>query len=225
MKLLEALQRVSTVTAFQWGMVTPAQASQLGVTTLELSRLTSAGLLERVGRGVYRLAGAPADPHEDLKAAWLSTDPRRTASDRLADGAAGVIVAGASAARLYFIGELWTARHDFVPPARRQTQRKGMRFRIRTLSTQDITMVSGLPVMSIERTISDLLDNLGDLSLVADALRDATHVAALDWKHLVQLLSPFAARTGFKPGDGAALLDHLCATAGIQSPSPAGFAS
>lgn len=214
MKLLEALRALNTVSAYQWGMATSAQASQLGVTTLELYRLTSSGLLDRVGRGVYRVTGAPADPYEALKAAWLSTDPKRTASVRLADGTAGVIVAGTSAARLHGIGELWADRHDFVSPSRRQSQRKDLRFRVRTLAAKDITMVSCLPVMSIERTIADLLDDLGDLSVVADALRDATHAGSLDWQHLVQLLSPLAARVGFKPGDGYALLDYLAPVSG-----------
>lgn len=178
-----------------------------------MPRLTSR-LLDRVGRGVYRLAGAPADPHEALKAARLGTDPGRTASARLADGTAGVIVADASAASLHGIGEFWADRHEFVSPARRQTQRKDVRFRVRTLTTGDVTVVSGLPVMSVERTIVDLLDDIGDLSIVADVLRDADRVGNLDWKHLVQLLSPFAARAGFKPGDSAALLDYLAPVSG-----------
>lgn len=89
---------------------------------------------------------------------------------RLADGAAVIIAAGASAASLHCIGELWADRHDFVFPARRQSQRKDMRFRVRTLAAKDITVVSGLPVMSIERTLADLLHDLGVLSLMAKAL-------------------------------------------------------
>lgn len=215
MKMLQALQQISAITAFQWGMITSVQASQLGVSTLVLSRLTSAGLLERVGRGVYRLAGAPADQHEALKAAWLSTDPGRTASARLEDSTAGVVVAGASAANLHGIGDLWADRHDFVSPSRRQSQRKGLRFRVRTLVPQDVTVIGGLPVMSVERALADLLDDLGDVSLVAIALRDAERTGDLDWKHLRELLAPYAARTGFKAGGGTALLDHLCIVAGI----------
>lgn len=219
MKMLQALQQVSTITAFQWGMITSAQASRIGVSTLVLSRLASTGLLERVGRGGYRLAGAPADQHEALKAAWLSTDPSRTASARLTDGTAGVVVAGASAASLHGVGELWADQCNFVSPSRRQSQRKDVRFRVRTLAAQDVTVVGGLPVMSVERTLADLLDDLGDVSLVAIALRDTDRTGTLDWQRLSHLLTPLAARTGFKAGDGAALLDHLCTIAGIQNPS------
>jgi len=39
---------------------------------------------------VYRLTGAGDDVHSDLRAAWLSLDPARTAEQRLAEPARDV---------------------------------------------------------------------------------------------------------------------------------------
>ena len=85
MKATVALQVIADITASQWGMVTTAQAGALGVPRLMLARLAEAGHLERLAQGVYRDAGAPSDEFEDLRAAWLSTEPKLLAEERLSD--------------------------------------------------------------------------------------------------------------------------------------------
>jgi hypothetical protein len=84
------------------------------------------------------------------------------------------------------------------------------------LDSRDVTLVDGLPVMTMERTIADLIEEVGDLSLVADALRDASRKRDLDLERLRSLLAPVAQRNGLKKGDGAALLDRLMEIAGID---------
>ena len=216
MKSKDALRVLAEVTAYQWGMVTSAQASMHGITRLDLSRLAAEGQLERLAHGVYKDAGAPGGPHDDLKAAWLSTEPKTMGEARIKDGANGVVVAGESAADLHDIGDFRALRHEFVSPARRQSQRSVIRYRQRTLNPRDVTLVESLPVITMERTISDLLDEVGDLSLVADALRDASRKRDLDLERLRTLFAPLARRNGLKKGDGAALLDRLMEIAGID---------
>jgi predicted transcriptional regulator of viral defense system len=216
MKSKDALRVLAEVTAYQWGMVTSAQASMHGITRLDLSRLAADGQLERVAHGVYKDAGAPAGPYDDLKAAWLSTDPKTMGEARIKDLTNGVVVAGESAADLHGIGDFRALRHEFVSPARRQSQRSAIRYRQRMLDSRDVTLVDGLPVMTMERTIADLIEEVGDLSLVADALRDASRSRDLDLERLRSLLAPFAQRNGLKKGDGAALLDRLMEIAGID---------
>lgn len=207
---------LAEVTAHQWGMVTSAQASMHGITRLDLSRLAADGQFDRLAHGVYKDAGAPGGPHDDLKAAWLSTDPKVMGHERIKDASNGVVVAGESAADLHGIGDFRASRHEFVSPVRRQTQRSSSHYRQRTLDSRDITLVKGLPVMTIERTIADLVEEVADLSLVADALRDATWRTRIDLGHLKELLAPLAARTGFARGDGGALLARLMQIAGLD---------
>lgn len=216
MKSQDALRVLAEVTAYQWGMVTSAQASMHDITRLDLSRLAEAQHVKRLAHGVYMDAGAPGDQFDDLRAAWLSTDPKKMGEERIKDRANGVVVAGASAARLHDIGDLWSDRHEFVSPTRRQTQRPEIHYRQRVLDPQEVTIVEGLPAMTIERTISDLVEEVGDLSLVADALRDASLKRNLDVGRLRKLLAPLAERNGFRKSDGPALLSRLLEIAGID---------
>ncbi|WP_182920387.1 type IV toxin-antitoxin system AbiEi family antitoxin domain-containing protein [Nocardioides cavernaquae] len=207
---------LAEVTASQWGMVTSAQASMHGVTRLDLARLADSGHLTRLAHGVYMDSGTPGDQFDDLRAAWLSTDPKLMAEDRLRDRDNGVVAAGLSAARLHDIGDMWEGPHDFVAPVRRQSQRAEIRYRQRVLDPRDVTVTEGLPVMTLERTIADLVEAVGDLSLVGDALRDAWRKRNLNLGRLSELLDPLAARNGFKKDDGSALLSRLMEVAGIN---------
>lgn len=190
-----------------------------GITRLVLSRLAADGLLERLAHGVYKDTGSPGDKFEHMRAAWLSTDPKCLAHERRRDRVDEVVFAGASAARLHDIGNLWDPRFEFVTAKRRQSQRPDIRYRLRALDSQDVTSVEGLPVMTIERTIADLVEEVGDLSLVADALRDAWLKGDLNTTRLSALLGHVADRGGFKKGDGAAMLDRLMEIAGVDANS------
>jgi len=221
MKSGEALGVLAGITAHQWGMVTSAQAGAHGVSRLVLSRLADAGHLERLSHGVYKDAGAPSGEFDDVRAAWLSTDPKDVGESRLRDRSSEIVVASASAARLHRIGDLWAGRHEFVSPARRQSQRAEIRYRLRVLDPNDVTLVEGLPAMTLERTIADLVEDVGDLSLVADALRDAALKHNLEFGRLRKLLAPLAERNGFRRRDGDALLGRLLTIAGIDADSVA----
>lgn len=216
MKAVQVLQVLAELTSYQWGMVTSAQASMRGVKRLDLSRLAESGHLRRISHGVYMDAGSPETEFDDLRAAWLSTDPEQPVYERLNSRADGVVVAGESAARLHRIGDFRAVTKDFVSPTRRQSQRMGIRYRQRALDPRDITVVEGMPVMTIERTIADLVEDRHDLSLVADALRDAAASRILDLDRLGELLTPLAARNGLRKGDGHGLLGRLQDVAGID---------
>ena len=213
MRLLEELS------ASQWGMVTTAQAVAHGVPRLDLSRLCQSGHLERLAHGVYRDAGAPSEEFESLRAAWLAADPSHTAEQRLRDLSGGVVVMGASAASLHGVGDLPADRHEFSAPVRRQTQRREVSYRRRSLEPTDVTLAHALPVTTIERTIADLVEDRTDLSLVADVLRDAAQSRRLDTDRLAELLAPLSARNHLRKDDGHALLRHLAALAGLDTAS------
>lgn len=219
MKSMEALRILAGLTSYQWGMVTSAQASMRGLTRLDLSRLTEAGHLTRLAHGVYMDAGAHGDEFDDLRAAWLSTEPKRLAEVRIKDQVNAVVVAGEAATLLHSIGDFQAHQRDFVSPIRRQSQRRGIRYRQRELDPRDVTLVEGMPTMTIERTIADLVEDLKDLSLIADALRDASGKRSLDLDRLRELLAPLAVRNGFRKDDGRALLDRLMEIAGIDAGS------
>jgi hypothetical protein len=216
MKARNALRELAEVSASQWGMVTSAQAATRGVTRLDLSRLTESGDLIRLAHGVYKHAGAPSGAHLDVRAAWLSSDPARLASDRLGDGHRGVVVSGQTAAWLHDIGDLRSNRTELTTPVRRQTQRADLHYRRRDLPKEDVTIRDGLPLTTLERTIADLVEDRTDLSIVADALRDASQKTELDLGRLGRSLAPLAERNGHRKSDGIALLDQLLVIAGLD---------
>lgn len=216
MKSRTALKNLAEVTQSQWGMVTSAQAIARGVSHVNLSRLTESGDLVRLTHGVYKDAGAPSNEHETLRAAWLSVEPRRFAWERLNDRPGFATVSGESAAALHGIGNLRAIRFEFTTPVRKQTQRHDVRYRTRTLASDDVTIRDGLPVTTPERTIADLIEERVQLDHVANALRDAARTSHINSDRLTELLAPLAERNGHKKGDGDAILEQLLQTARID---------
>lgn len=196
-------------------MVTSAQATARGISHVTLARLADAGDIERIAHGVYKDAGAPSDTHQDLRAAWLSIEPGRLAWERLRDRPGFATVSGESAAALHGIGDLRAMRSEFTTLKRKQTQRGDVRYRTRSLTSEDVTVREGLPVTTVERTIADLVEGGTDLSLVGGVLRDALSQSQLDRNRLVEALSPLASRHGFRSGEGESLLEYLQTVAGI----------
>jgi predicted transcriptional regulator of viral defense system len=188
------VSELDALSSGQWGLVTAAQAVRVGVSRMRLSRLVASGRLERLLAGVYRDAGAPVDHLLGVRAAWLASDPGRSAEERLGDGVTGVVVGGASAAYLHGIGDLQPEPVQLYSPVRRQTERPEIRYRIRQLEERDVTLVEGLPATTLERTIADLIGDHHDLTLIVDALRDAVRIRGLDLNRLAMLLEPYATR-------------------------------
>lgn len=202
MKAVVALDVLARLSADQWGMVTSAQASQVGVTRLDLSRLCRSGHLIRLGHGVYKDAGAGDDDLEELRAVWLSTQPAVLAADRLASP--DVVVAASSAAWVHQLGDLEPRPYVFGSAQRRQTQRDELRYVRREYGSADITIVRGLPVTTVERTIADLLRDRVDRSLVADVLSDAVMAGGVDRTRLAELV-------------GEPTVDELLTAAGLDA--------
>ncbi|RII99126.1 MULTISPECIES: type IV toxin-antitoxin system AbiEi family antitoxin domain-containing protein [Clavibacter] len=219
MKSLDALPRLAQLTASQWGMVTTAQAESAGVSRMQLSRLTQRGLLERLVHGVYRDAGSTPGEWDDIRAAWISAEPKRTAEERLRAATPDVVVSGSTAAHLHGYGDLQPEPYELITSKRRQSQRTDVRYRQRSVPPRDVTVVSGLPTTTIERTIADLVRDHHDLSLVADVLAGAVRADAVDTDRLVELLDADAGRTGEPPHDGAALVQKLLELGGVDAAS------
>lgn len=221
MRTVDALRVLAELSASQWGLFTAAQARMFGVARLDLARLADAGHVERLSHGVYKYMGAPGDEFEDLRAVWLSTDPSRLASARLGDGPNGVVVSGPTAAWLYGVGDLRPDPYEFTAGKRRQSQRSELRYRVRVLDDAQVVIVHGLPVTTLERTIADLIEARIDMSVMGQIVADAVRRHDLDLNELAVMLGPAAARYGFASHAGAAFLESLLATAGVDTDTQA----
>jgi hypothetical protein len=214
---LVSILRLADVAASQWGLVTTAQAGAVGVSPQSVAKLArDHGALERLAHGVYRLAGSPADPFDDLRAAWLALDPARTAGQRLAEQAPDV-VSDRSAAVLFGYGNLDADRHDFTVPTRRQSRRPDVRFHRRALGTKDWTIRGGLPVTTPAITIRDLAAAHLDGDHLAGIVRDAVLDGGAHPDDIAAALRPHAHTYGAPLGDGTELLHRLLVKAGVPS--------
>jgi len=205
---MAAVAELGRLAQMQWGLVTTRQAAAAGVSRLQLSRMTAAGVLERIAHGVYRMAGVPEQQHEEILVAWLSVSEGGRTGDE-----SPVIVGGAAAARLHGLGDLWVDAVDLVCERRRTSRNPRVRMRTLALPAADVTLVEGIPVMTPMRTLADLVEQWVDLSLVADALRDADARGVADLRELAQHLAPLAARDGLP--SGAVFAEQLQLDAGI----------
>ncbi|MFE6647389.1 type IV toxin-antitoxin system AbiEi family antitoxin domain-containing protein [Nocardioides sp. NPDC057772] len=205
------LAKLGKIAERRWGLVTTAQADDAGVSRKQLSRMASSGALERVAQGVYRVAGAPPLRHEAIYTTWLALGG--AASPRTAAGVAPVVAAGQTAAVVHGMGDFLLDGLDFIVPSRKGTRLPDVRLRIGELSRSEVIPVDGLPTLTVERTIADLVAIGTDTSLVADALRDAVRSDRLTAPNtLVTYLSPIAQR---HRTDGRTLANNLFDLAGV----------
>ena len=184
------------------------------MTLQQLAKLTAAGAVERMRHGVYRAAGTPADPRDDLRAAWLALDPTRTAAERF-PGPMVEVVSHRSAARLHGMGDLSADRLEFLTPARRQSRDPELRFRVRRLAQKDWTVLDGLPVTTALVTIRDLADDHLDGGHLAGAVRDAIITLHLHPEAVAGALAPHAHTYGAPSGRGDLLLRRMLEEAGV----------
>jgi predicted transcriptional regulator of viral defense system len=179
----DKLQRLFELAASQAGYFTAVQARELGYSARSLVHHVTAGHVERVGRGFYRLVGVPVSSHEDVVAAWLRFAPRR-----------GVVSHDAALA-LY---ELAPSRsheiHLTLPRERRpRTAQATTAVRLHTttvpLRREEVASRFGVQVTSPARTIADVADLGADPSVVIEATSRALATG---------LLSPNELRTAVR---------------------------
>lgn len=169
--------RLGVIAEQRWGLFTTAQAAIVGVARKQLSRMAAAGAIERVAHGVYRMAGAPSAQHETIYATWLALGGATV--PRADTGVAVLVAAGTTAATVHGIGDFLLDELDYIVPARKGTRLPGVRLRIRRLAPDDVIPVDGLPTLTVERAIADLVDLGTDMSLVAGTVRDAVRAGKL----------------------------------------------
>lgn len=214
---IQALVKLAERTSGQWGLVTTSQATALGVSRNTVSELARQGALERVEQGVYRSVHAPPSLHEPTRAVWLALG----GADYTWPQVPPVVAAGETAAILHGIGDFIGDGYDFYTPTRKATRLRGVRLKTRVLSAREIaTDPEGMPVLSVERTIADLVERFVDTSLVARALAQAVASGKLVFPaRLAEFLNPLAAPNGIAPGDGAALARELYEIADLEVPT------
>jgi predicted transcriptional regulator of viral defense system len=150
------------------GLVTAAQAREEGFTDSVLARLVQRRRIERVARGVYRVPHFSAGRFSQYREAVLWAKANR--------GPHLVALSHETALAVYGISDANpSSTHLTVPSAARLRRRtpKGIVLHRRDLSQDDISIQEGVPVTTIDRTVSDLLQSGGRMDLLKQAVADA----------------------------------------------------
>ncbi|WP_329266640.1 type IV toxin-antitoxin system AbiEi family antitoxin domain-containing protein [Streptomyces sp. NBC_01451] len=233
MNQADVLRKLGERASDQWGLVTAAQAKLDGVQGVHLLRLERAGLLESVGRGVYRIAAGAPPEHLETKVAWLRLDPKTPAWQRSSAQKWAGVVSHASACELHGLGDLPADRVELIVPIRRTTRDDSVLLHRLALEADDVTVVDGLPVTTAERTIADLLRSRADGAHIGTVIADADRRGLIDVDHLADRVVPFVRGYGLPAtASGEELLQALCQQAGrslrrheTEQAVAAGFAS
>jgi predicted transcriptional regulator of viral defense system len=212
-----AILDIADLAGEQWGLVTTAQATVAGISGPTMSRLAREGVLQRLGHGVYKIAGSGYDPRDELRAAWLMLSPKQTASERLAQEPIDAVVSHRSAARLHELGDLEADLFEFTVTGRKQSRRRDVRIHVRktSLPSDAWSLTGGLPVTTVITTIEDLAASHTDGGHLAGVVRDAIATAVVDLDRLSEVLRPYAHRYGAPLGDGQTLIRRFLAEAGL----------
>lgn len=213
MKISENISALTELASSQWGMFTTAQAVSEGVSRMQLGRMSNDGRIESMARGTYRFASAGDVEHAELKAAWLSLLPDKTAHDRLKARPRDCVAAGRTAAVLLGDTELHPKPYCFAANRGRRTARTDVRLLPWPVEERDVTTVDSIPTTSPERTVADLVRLREDPSLVANFVAGmASRGHIFDRRRCIELLAPLAARNGYCKGDGESFAADVVGT-------------
>lgn len=185
---------LADVAAGQRGFITRAQALTAGADDDDLRRAVRGGWLVRAGHGLYRVTGAGVRANDEIYAAWLRLAPGRDAWERLAKPDA--IVAGASAAAVYGIGDVPERVHEFIVFRRTQTRDPDVRLHLRRdIGAQRWRVADDLPVQEPADAAATILDlGEGDPAHVSQLMREAIVTGLADPCQAAQALAPLARR-------------------------------
>ncbi|HXH58363.1 type IV toxin-antitoxin system AbiEi family antitoxin domain-containing protein [Iamia sp.] len=191
-----------SLAAAHHGVFTHAQAASRGVDPSRLRRWEKAGWVERVGPGVYRVAGAPASWREALAAAVLSVS--------------GALASHRAAAALHGLDGIRPGRIELVVPRWSRRHRAGLVVHESTdLRPVDSGEVDGIPCTTLVRTLVDLPAVVHEFragqALDSAARRDRSVLSRVSARHLE------VARRG---RDGTVALRSLLAERGIGDRIP-----
>jgi predicted transcriptional regulator of viral defense system len=160
------IDRLYEIAEAQGGFLAAHQAVAAGIPRSTLSyHATEGDALERVGHGVYRIRRFPAPPHGHVIAGWLAL--------ARADG----VVSHESALELLDLSDLIADEvHITLPRAKRGLRTPPgvyIHFSDRLIDRRARRLVLGIPVTSVERTVTDMLRSGGWTEQTDLALRQA----------------------------------------------------
>jgi predicted transcriptional regulator of viral defense system len=149
------------------GLLTSKEARLAGISDSVLVRLAQRGRLERVTRGVYRIAHYPTDRFSQYREAVLWA--------KASQGPNIAVISHETALLLYGISDVNPARVHITVPVKARLRRERPRWitiHHAGLTPGEITEYEGVPITSAERAIVDVLGSTKRVDLVRSAIAE-----------------------------------------------------
>lgn len=150
------------------GLFTSEQARQAGFTDSVLARLAQRGRLERTARGVYRIPYVPLNRFSQYREVVLWAKAHR--------GPMNIALSHETALVAYGISDANPATiHLTVPGAARLRRKapKALALHRADLAPDEISIMEGVPLTTITRTVTDLLASGARVDLVKQTIAGA----------------------------------------------------
>lgn len=151
------------------GLLTSKGARALGIRDSVLVRLTQRGRLERMSRGVYRIAHYPTDRLAQYREAVLWAQASHHGPERVA-------LSHETALLLYGISDVNPSRVHLIVPKAARLRREHPEWIVihrADLTGQDINQHEGMPVTTVARSIMDVLSTTHRTDIARQAITDA----------------------------------------------------
>jgi predicted transcriptional regulator of viral defense system len=159
---------IATLAEENDGLITSSRARSAGIADSVLARMVKRGRLERVARGVYRMPYFPPDRFSQYREAILWA--------QASGGPGTVTLSHETALVVYGISDANPASvHLTVPKSARfrRERPRGIILHPGALGETDIRIIEGLPVTTVGKTISDLVEAGARNDIVSQAISDA----------------------------------------------------
>ena len=157
------------------GLLTSNEARAAGIQDSVLVRLAQRGRLERMSRGVYRIAHYPADRLAQYREAVLWA--------KASQGPERIALSHETALLLYGISDANPTRVNLTVPTSARLRRKRpewVAIHRANLSPQDIGEHEGLPVTTVSRSIIDILLATHRIDIARQSVSDAVREGLLN---------------------------------------------
>jgi len=157
------------------GLLASKEARALGIQDSVLVRLAQRGRLERMSRGVYRIAQYPADRLAQYREAILWA--------QASQGPERIALSHETALLLYGISDANPARVSLTVPMSARLRREHPEWIVihrADLTPQEISRHEGMPVTTVERSIMDVLLATHRVDVARKAISDALREGLLN---------------------------------------------
>lgn len=159
----------------QDGLFTSKEARSLGIQDSVLVRLRQRGRLERMSRGVYRIAHYPAERLAQYREAILWV--------QASNGPECIALSHETALLLYGISDVNPSRVNLTVPVSARLRRvhpKWIAIHRADLAPEYIQQYEGMPVTTVKRSILDVLTATRRTDVARQAITDALRKGLLD---------------------------------------------